>query len=414
MFTFARRMPVVPDVPLFSTRTPSPLVFQRFRRSLVSSRVTSCHVRLGRHSGRSYLPSMRRCTVAFTMRESLHATTLRRLFRHILIGTIVLPMPLGFMLACGSAESIADADADAGADANSVGPCRALYQRNAARGCGKAAFPVLLAGDLSTCDDGGAVSSEACGNLCGESVRSCSRTGNRLQCEPFPCAVDGRRYRGLDDRAAPNARDIGSYLSRMAFFEAASVDAFAILERDLGALGAPKRLVQGCRDAKRDEARHARMAASLATSYGGTPPESVLHAHPHRDLEQLAIENAVEGCVRETFGVLIGMWQSVAAPTADLRAFFGAITNDELRHAALSARIDAWARTALSPAAIARLDAATEDALVALETSLRISEPVAGLGIPSAGQAVELFSGLRAARKGTGVSDGALGESVAA
>ena len=352
-----------------------------------------------------------RFALEFTMQKSLHATTLRRLFRRILIGTIALPMPLGLVIACSSAESTADA----GADANSVGACRALDVADAPRGCGsKAAFSVALAGDLSTCGDGGAVSSDTCSELCGESVRSCTRTGSTLACEPFPCAVDGRRYRGLDDRAAPNARDIGSYLSRMAFFEAASVDAFAILERDLGALGAPKRLVQGCRDAKRDEARHARMAASLATSYGGTPPESVLHAHPHRDLEQLAIENAVEGCVRETFGVLIGMWQSVAAPTADLRAFFGAITNDELRHAALSARIDAWARTALSPAAIARLDAATEEALVALETSLRISEPVAGLGIPSAGQAVELFSGLRAARKGTGVSDGALGESVAA
>jgi hypothetical protein len=49
-----------------SAGRPSPFVFQRFQRSLVSSRVTSCHVRLGRHSGRSFAtpPRGRMCAVA--------------------------------------------------------------------------------------------------------------------------------------------------------------------------------------------------------------------------------------------------------------------------------------------------------------------------------------------------------------
>jgi len=143
----------------------------------------------------------------------------------------------------------------------------------------------------------------------------------------------------------------------MAFFEAASVDAFALLERDLVRLNAPEALVRGCREAQRDEARHAQWATSLAARHGASFVAPEVPSAPPRTLEALAIENAVEGCVRETFGVLIGMWQSVSAPTAHLRAFFAALTTDELRHAALSARIDVWARAGLSPAARLRVDA---------------------------------------------------------
>jgi len=35
-----------------------------------------------------------------------------------------------------------------------------------------------------------------------------------------------RRYANLDEGAAPAGDDVGSYLARLAFYEAASVDAF--------------------------------------------------------------------------------------------------------------------------------------------------------------------------------------------
>jgi hypothetical protein len=134
------------------------------------------------------------------------------------------------------------------------------------------------------------------------------------------------------------------------------------------------------------------MAATMARRHGAaveTPPSPAPRAC---DLETLAIENAVEGCVGETFGVLIGMWQSVAAPTAALRTFFATVTNDELRHAALSARIDEWARSLLSAAACRRVDAAKAEAFAKLEASLLASEPPQGLGLPSGPEARKLFS----------------------
>jgi hypothetical protein len=182
----------------------------------------------------------------------------------------------------------------------------------------------------------------------------------------------------------------------MAFFEAASVDAFARLERELARHGAPASLRRSCRVAAADEVRHARMAAKLALKFGGTvvaPPPASAHA---QSLEDLAIENAVEGCVRETFGVAIGMWQAEAAPTKQLRSFFAAIAQDESRHATLAARVDAWLRSKLSPAARERVERAREEALAALEASLLAHDPPPGLGMPTASQAHALFLQWRA------------------
>ncbi len=252
---------------------------------------------------------------------------------------------------------------------------------------------------------------EVCSRLCGGPVSSCKVNPQctntsctyGLVCSS-PCAVDGRRYTGLDDREAPTGDTVGSYLARMAFFEAASVDAFALLADELATHDAPRSLIRACRVAKHDEVRHARMARTLAKRHGGvlveppapSPAKSRDRAH---DLEAIATENAVEGCVRETFGVLIGMWQAEAAPTAELRAFFGAITQDELRHAALSMRIDAWLRSQLSPEAIERVDGARAHAIAALEASFLEHEPPAGLGLPSNAQGRALLASLLVVRQ---------------
>lgn len=336
--------------------------------------------------------------VATHMAYPAHATSLRRLFRRVLAGVLAAPLPLALVVACSSTGT---PEGDAGADGSSSGPCRVVAPPDAAQGCQGVSQPpayfVSLTGDLSTCGfgDGGAGSSDLCSDLCGARVSSCTNTGGLVKCEPYPCAVDGRRYQELADGAAPAGRDVASCLARMAFFEAASVDAFALLERDLGLLNAPESLVRACREAKRDEARHAQLATSLATRYGALVVAPEPPCASPRSLEALATENAVEGCVRETFGVLIGMWQSVSAPTADLRAFFAALTTDELRHAALSARIDVWARAGLSAEALLRVDAAKDAALRELEASLGAAEPVPGMGLPSAAQSLALFRAWR-------------------
>lgn len=202
---------------------------------------------------------------------------------------------------------------------------------------------------------------------------------------------DGRRYDALDDAAAPVAGDVASYLARTAFFEAASIDAFEILARELRASGAPRALVRGCFAARGDEVRHARMARNVAKRHGAVhlPMPEAGDVLP-RSLAALAIENVVEGCVREAFGVVLGLWQAVHAPTQELRAFFAQLAEDEARHAALAWSVDTWARAQLDASTNARIDRARDAALEALATSLA-EVPVEGLGLPSPRDARVLF-----------------------
>lgn len=323
-----------------------------------------------------------------------NALQLRRLFRRIVAGVLVMPLPLALTLACSAGVSGPAAADDAGGDGGGTldaGKCRPAKPVDAGASC--TTFDVPIIGDLGACGfaDSGLGTGEICQEACGRStcMRSASDPGS-VTCST-PCVVDGRRYAGLDVREAPAGEGVGAYLARMAFFEAASVDAFHHLERELARHRAPARLLRACRDAAADEVRHARMAEKLAQRCGGTvvAPRSA-QARP-QSMEELAVENAVEGCVRETFGVVIGMWQAQAAPTPQLRAFFASIAHDESRHAALAAHIDEWLRTQLPAAAAANVERAKQDALAALETSLLGHDPPAGLGLPTAAQAQALF-----------------------
>jgi len=340
------------------------------------------------------------------MKRTMHATHLRHAFRKIVAAGLVAPLPLMAVLACGGIAPVATEED--GAANGALGPCRPAEPPDAGGTSCKQSFFVPLTGDLNTCAfaEGGVGQREECAAFCGPLVSSCTFVSASVRCDMGRCAVDGRRYDGVDDRGAPYATSVGSYLARMAFFEAVSVDAFAILEGDLGRLGAPRSLVRSCAAARLDEARHTRMASRLAIEHGGEVVAPPPPAQRSRDLEALAIENAVCGCVGETFGVLVGMWQSITAPSAELRAFFAALVNDELRHAALSARIDAWARSALSPEARRRVDAARSRALAELETSLRESDPLHGLGLPSAAEALKLFHLWREGHSPLGATEG--------
>jgi hypothetical protein len=175
-----------------------------------------------------------------------------------------------------------------------------------------------------------------------------------------------------------------AWLARAAFLEAASVDAFRLLRRDLAALGAPRRLLRAASRAARDEKRHARRMRSLARRSGQTPPPaSRVTATTLPTLEAMATENAVEGCVREAFGALIACYQAARATDRELAAAMRRIAVDEARHAALALRIDAWARPRLDRKARARMDLAHEEAVNELLHEMETSvAPRARLGLP--------------------------------
>lgn len=163
-----------------------------------------------------------------------------------------------------------------------------------------------------------------------------------LSCVPNSCSGPnpGRRPAGLEPVAVAARCEVGQWLAGAAHLEAASVHAFRLLGRELAAHGAPRRLVDGARRALRDEARHARITSRLARAHGAVPPPVRVARARRRSLEELAVENATEGCVRETFAAMLAMWQARAAADPAIRDAMAALAPDEIppRRAGLERR----------------------------------------------------------------------------
>ncbi|MHB8418802.1 MAG: hypothetical protein ACYDCL_12050 [Myxococcales bacterium] len=164
----------------------------------------------------------------------------------------------------------------------------------------------------------------------------------------------------------------------MARLEAASVEAFRILARELRAHGARVGLRHGARRAAADEVRHARAMAALARRYHARPLRARLGATPApRSLEAMAAENAVEGCVRETYGALVASWQAGHAADGVVAKVLRGVARDETRHAELGWAVARWAEARLSAAARSRVVTARQDAFGALEGAVAEAVPVA-------------------------------------
>jgi rubrerythrin len=151
------------------------------------------------------------------------------------------------------------------------------------------------------------------------------------------CNGVGRRPTGLARARKRRAASVlGSYFASAAHLEAASVHAFERLAVELEAHGAPASLVRAARRSACDEVRHARVTSRLARRFGGEPASVRVRAPRARSLAAVALENAIEGCVRETFGALVATWQAEHAQDEGIRRSMKRIARDETRHAALS------------------------------------------------------------------------------
>ena len=221
-----------------------------------------------------------------------------------------------------------------------------------------------------------------------------------VQCEWQYYCGGGRGHAALQPATHPSEGDaVARWAAATAHAEAASVAAFLALRDELEFHDAPADLVARALEAARDEVAHARMMSRIANRRGATPQRPRFAPIEVRALEALAIENAVEGCVRETWAALEATYQARAAHDTDIRAAMSRIALDETRHAELARDIDAWLRTRLDAKAIERVDAARNRAADALAQSLD-RQPDSILhhhaGLPSSEVARRLLNGLQA------------------
>ena len=213
-------------------------------------------------------------------------------------------------------------------------------------------------------------------------------------------AAIGRRPEGLVDcRPACRGDEVGASLAEAARLEAASVHAFRRLGGELASMKAPRALVKGAERAARDEVRHARVTSRLARRRGAVPAKVVIdRRRPARSLEAFAIENAVEGCVRECFGALVATHQAACAPDPRLALEMRRIARDETRHAALAWEISRWIAPRLPADARGRVRRAMQDAVATLrrEVGEMPLEVARELGLPAGDDAralVDAFAG---------------------
>ena len=184
--------------------------------------------------------------------------------------------------------------------------------------------------------------------------------------------------------------------------------AFERLGAELSRHGAPSRLKERTRRAAADEVRHARAMHAVAQRLGGAgaqPPAVRVRPMRRRALESLARENAVEGCVRETYGAAVAGLMAQRAADPRLRATMRRIARDEAQHAALAWDIAHWMDAQLDDAARRRVARARARAANALARELRVPAPVAdldALGAPSPRQATALFDALHASLRARG------------
>lgn len=188
----------------------------------------------------------------------------------------------------------------------------------------------------SECEAACRALAECLGDVFPDEVLSCE-----LEADAVTCSVSQMEQACVGGRRPPGLRPLlaRAPLHRMAWMEAASVHAFVRLHRELQAHGAPDDLANRCLLAARDEVRHAHVVARMA----GVPvPRPVVTPLPLRDLDALALDNAVEGCVHETWAAVDA---HLRAARGRHRAAWTRIAADETRHAQLAWDIDAWLAT---------------------------------------------------------------------
>jgi hypothetical protein len=270
-----------------------------------------------------------------------------------------------------------------------------------------------LPSDYVAIADGCFLSLSQCFNICHRMMRPCHAYGAScvnnqivtgqpvlIECAICPGNV-GRRPDGFDDRAPvleASTAPLGAFFAGLARLEAAAIDAFDKLRDDLVEHGAPAELVSAAERSRGEEISHARTMTRLAKRHGSVPAKVERTPRRSRRLAEIARENVVEGCVRETFGALVAAWQADRAADPEIAGALREIAQDELRHAALSWAIARWTDSVLDDEARQSIEKARKDAIDDLiQEAARPLHPslVEVAGLPSEAEQVRMLDALR-------------------
>ena len=269
------------------------------------------------------------------------------------------------------------------------------------------------AANFRTCQASGAPDeTRECGDFCKAVAVAKISPGYRtdhqctLDCKPakpqltltYTGIACGRRPEAFVSReraTAGAATPLGAYLANAAELEAASVPAFRRLAMELALHGAPAALICGAKVALREEVDHWRRTRAVAHAHGGDPVAPEVGRLPPRSLEEMVLENVKEGCVRETYGAALALWQSCRAADSSVRTLMTTIAPDEMRHAELAWRIDGWAKERLAPAARSRRAQVAAQAVQELAASAEVDvdqDLSRQAGLPDRSQAQALLA----------------------
>lgn len=160
------------------------------------------------------------------------------------------------------------------------------------------------------------------------------------------CAVPGRWTSIVGPKPLALAYSIQEEMKRRVKCEAVAVIAFERLAFELKAYQAPTALLAKIQVAIEDEKRHTSTFTSTCLAQNWEIKEDITHIevshYPVRSLLEIAIENAIEGCVGESFAALENLYQSYFAKNPTIKALHQSIVFDEIAHAELSWQIHDW------------------------------------------------------------------------
>jgi hypothetical protein len=112
----------------------------------------------------------------------------------------------------------------------------------------------------------------------------------------------------------------------------------------------------------------------------------------------MAIENAMEGCVRETFGAMLAVRQAIVAGNGPMRSAMKSIARDETRHALLAWRVGAWLDRKLTAEQRRQVTEAVQQAVAQLARELArgtASSVEHFAGLPGVAEALQMLAELR-------------------